>query len=278
MTQRAQTAQWASDCLDVPCPFHRRSDGPKKPSAALFRIVSACTRKRLIAPRLRTSPDPRAPLGASERLPSPRRFRYTPHTTMPRYRTEPIPLMRFCRTCEQLKNSAKDFYAPNGATPRLDCKPCENAGRYQRRQASMATDVGRERRREQWRHDKARERARSHMDPLDLAAADAAVRKAREDAKSRKEAFARFRLADAMREQRLKNARGTAYVPPGMRAPWAANSKRRRALGKSAEEVRADELRRMHDIQPTDRRTSHDYSDINAVRARHRSKQACNTS
>lgn len=134
----------------------------------------------------------------------------------------------------------------------------------------MATDEGRERRREQWRQDQRRARARKLMDPAELAAIDARAKQAKEDAKRRQEAFARFRLADALREERLKVAQGPAYVPRGMRAPWAANSKRRRALGKSPAEVAKTEREWADQRQPKEALFIRSWSNLDEVRARHR--------
>lgn len=204
-----------------------------------------------------------------EDLPSPLRPTHFPPINMPKFRTELTPARRPCRSCKELKDSATDFYPPSGVTPYRDCKLCANAIRYSNRQAAMATEEGRERRRAQWRHDKQREAARKRMDPKALAAMDAAAKKAKEDAKSRREAFARFRLADALREERMKIAQGSAYVPRGMRAPWAANSKRRRALGKSLEELKAEKILRKDEVQPAEVWNPRDFSDIQTVRNRH---------
>lgn len=189
---------------------------------------------------------------------------------MPRYQTKLTPRLRRCRTCKELKDSETDFYAPSGVTPRPDCKPCANAVRQEHRKAAMATDEGRARRREQWRRDKARARARALMEPSVLEALDAKTLKAKEAAKSRREAFARFRLADALREDRMRIAQGAAYVPRGMRAPWAANSKRRRALGKTPAEAQAAEKRWIDAMQPKESWKPRDFADIEAVRKRHR--------
>lgn len=110
------------------------------------------------------------------------------------------------------------------------------------------------------------------MDPAALAAMDAAAARAKETAKSRRAGLARIRLWDGLREQRLKDEQGPAYVPPGMRTPCAANSKRRLALGKTPAELQAIERHRAHYTQPTERRESRDFSDIEAVRARHRAE------
>ena len=186
--------------MGKPNGFRCRIEALSSLCAVPQRHFIACTSVHMRHPRFPPRPDP-GPTATTQR---------SQGHTMPEYRTQPNPAFRSFRTCGLLKHSDDDFYEPGGVTPRLDCRKCEDIARTARRRAAMETEESRARRREQWRRDQARYRARKRMDPTVWDALDAAALKAKDDAKNRKAAFARFRLADAQREdaEGVNRARG----------------------------------------------------------------------